>query len=306
MKNRISLLEYKQYLIVERGFSKETINSYIRDITQFIDYIETQFQIFCIEEINKDHIYQYLKSLHLRLKDSSIKRHTVSLRQFYLFLTREEIIETNIMSSFELGKKGTYLPNVLNEEEIKELLESVEVIDPITSRNRCMLELLYSSGLRVSELCSLLLSDININKRFVKCIGKGNKERYVPMNTVVCTYLKEYIEVYRDNISEGVASSYLFIDKHGKPISRDNFYHIFEKLLKKTSITKKASPHTLRHTFATHLLENDADIRSIQEMLGHSSISTTTIYTHISQNKMLEGYQSHPRFRKREDNAKDK
>lgn len=306
MKNRVSLIEYKQYLIVERGFSKETISSYIRDITQFIDYIETQFQIDNIEDINKDHVYQYLKSLHLRLKDSSIKRHTVSLRQFYLFLVREEIVETNIMSSFDLGKKGSYLPVVLTIDEIKELLESVEVVDAISSRNRCMLELLYSSGLRVSELCSLTLSNINIQKRFVKCIGKGNKERTIPMNTVACSYLEEYIKVYRDTICENVHSTYLFIDKKGNPITRDNFYHMFEKMLKKTTIVKKASPHTLRHTFATHLLENDADIRSIQEMLGHSSISTTTIYTHISQNKMLEGYQSHPRFRKKEENEKDK
>ena len=306
MKNSTTLIEYKQYLIVERGFSKETIKSYMRDLTQFFDYIESEFKLYNIEDINKDHIYQYLKSLHTRLKDSSIKRHTVSLRQFYLFLVREEIIETNHMSSFEIGKKGTYLPEVLSLEEVNELLDSVEVIDPISSRNRCMLELLYSSGLRVSELCSLTLTNINIQKRFVRCIGKGNKERTIPMNTVVCTYLKEYIENYRNCICEDTHSSYLFIDKHGKPLSRDNFYHIFEKIVKKTSITKKISPHTLRHTFATHLLENDADIRSIQEMLGHSSISTTTIYTHISQNKMREGYKSHPRFRKKEENEKNK
>ena len=305
MKNRTAIIEYKQYLIVERGFSKETISNYIRDINRFIDYIEKEYQIINIEDINKDHIYQYLKSLHLRLKDSSIKRHTVSLRQFYLFLVREEIVETNHMSSFELGKKGNYLPEVLNENEVKELLESVEVIDAISSRNRCMIELLYSSGLRVSEMCSLTISSINIQKQFVKCIGKGNKERYVPMNNVVCTYLKEYIEIYRDQIYEG-HTSYLFIDKHGKPISRDNFYHILEKIVKKTSISKKVSPHTLRHTFATHLLENDADIRSIQEMLGHRSISTTTIYTHISQNKMKEGYKSHPRFAKKNEYEKDK
>ena len=306
MKNRTSLIEYKQYLIVERGFSKETIQSYIRDLTQFVDYIEQQFQIYNIEEITKDHIYQYLKNLHTRLKESSIKRHTVSLRQFYLFLVREEIIETNIMSSFEIGKKGSYLPEVLNMDEVKELLESVEVVDAISSRNRCMLELLYSSGLRVSELCSLTLANINTQKRFVKCVGKGNKERQVPMNTVVCAFLKEYVEIYRNQICEGIQSSYLFIDKHGQPLKRDNFYHIFKNILKKTSITKNASPHTLRHTFATHLLENDADIRSIQEMLGHSSISTTTIYTHISQNKMIEGYQSHPRFRKKDSIEKDK
>ena len=306
MKNRIALNEYKQYLIVERGYSKETINSYIRDLSQFIDYIETEFQIMNIEVINKDHVYQYLKFLHVRLKENSIRRHMVSLRQFYLFLLRENIVDTNVMSSFELGKKSAHLPEVLSLDEIQELLESVEVVDPISSRNRCMLELLYSSGLRVSELCHLTLSNINIQKRFVKCIGKGNKERTVPINTVAAAYLKEYIEKYRNDICEGIHSSYLFINKNGNPISRDNFYHILEKLVKKTSIRKKISPHTLRHTFATHLLENDADIRSIQEMLGHSSISTTTIYTHVSQNKMMQGYQAHPRFRKREDNEKDK
>lgn len=304
MKSRSALIEYKQFLVVERGYSKETINSYLRDLTQFVDYIELEFNIVNIEIVEKDHIYQYIKNLHKRLKESSIRRHMVSLRQFYLFLLREEIVETNIMSSFELGKKEQHLPEVLNIQEVNELLDSIEVVDPISSRNRCMVELLYSSGLRVSELCNLTLSNINVQKRFVKCIGKGNKERIVPINSMAASFLKEYIENYRNLLCENVSSSYLFIDKHGKPISRDNFYHILEKMIKKISITKKVSPHTLRHTFATHLLENNADIRSIQEMLGHSSISTTTIYTHISQNKMIEGYQSHPRFRKREEHEK--
>lgn len=304
MKSRSALIEYKQFLIVERGYSKETINSYLRDLTQFVDYIESEFNIMNIEDVEKDHIYQYLKHLHNRLKESSIRRHMVSLRQFYLFLLREEIVEINIMSSFELGKKEQHLPEVLNTQEVNELLDSIEVVDSISSRNRCMVELLYSSGLRVSELCNLTLSNINIQKRFVKCIGKGNKERIVPINTVAASYLKEYIENYRSSLCENNHTSYLFVNKYGKPLSRDNFYHILEKIIKKTSITKKVSPHTLRHTFATHLLENDADIRSIQEMLGHSSISTTTIYTHISQNRIIEGYQAHPRFRKKEENEK--
>lgn len=299
LKNIDAIKEYKQFLLVEKGLSKQTIDNYIRDIQHFIDYVQNKFNIYVINDINKDHIYLYLKDLHTQLKESSIQRHMVALRQFYIFLVKEKITEKNIMSQFDMGKKGLYLPEVLNLEEINQLLDSINVTDAISSRNRCMVELLYSSGLRVSELCYLSLSDINIQKRFVKCLGKGNKQRTIPMNTTVCQFLTEYIEIYRPQLCSESQTSYLFIDKKGNPIKRDNFYHILEKIVKNSGITKHVTPHTLRHTFATHLLENDADLRAIQEMLGHSNISTTTIYTHISQKKKMKEYKrAHIRSRK--------
>ncbi|MEG0275488.1 MAG: tyrosine recombinase [Coprobacillus sp.] len=299
MKCREALKEYKQYLIVEKGHSSHTIDSYLRDINHLYDYVLKYNHIDDIEYINKDHIYQYLKFLHSSFKASSIQRHMVALRQFYIFLTRENIVSVNIMSSFDIAKKGKYLPTVLTVEEVEHLIQSIEIIDPVSMRNKCMVEVLYGCGLRVSEMCQLTIPNININKGFVKCIGKGNKERIVPMNTTCCQLIKEYIEVYRPQLCENVKSQYIFIDKRGNPIERDNFYHILEKIVKQSGIRKHISPHTLRHTFATHLLENDADLRSIQEMLGHSDISTTTIYTQVSKSKMIEDYKNlHPRSKK--------
>ena len=300
MKNRDAILEYKQYLIVEKGLSQNTIENYIRDIQHCITYIEESFQIYDIDNIEKDHIYQYLKEIHY-MSERIIQRHMVSLRQFYIFLVKENIVKVNIMSYFEIGKKGQYLPEVLTLDEVTQLIQSIQVKDAISSRNRCMVELLYSSGLRVSELCHLTLYNINIQKRFVKCIGKGNKERIVPMNQIVCQFLKEYIEKYRPQLCKDTKTQYLFIDKKAMPIQRDNFYHILQNLVKESGIQKHVTPHTLRHTFATHLLENNADLRAIQEMLGHSDISTTTIYTHVSNKKIIEDYtRAHPRARKKE------
>lgn len=301
MKNEDAVLEYKQYLIVEKGLSQNTIENYIRDIKNFIQYIEEKFSIYNIEKIERDHIYQYIKNMHDRISERSVQRHMVSLRQFYIFLVKENFIDVNLMSYFEMGKQGQYLPEVLTTDEIVQLIESVTVKDAISSRNRCMLELLYASGLRVSELCELTLNQVNIQKRFVKCIGKGNKERIVPMNQVVCHYLKEYIEKYRPQLCHNINTHYLFLNQKGLPMKRDNFYHILQKLVQKSPIQKHVTPHTLRHTFATHLLENDADLRAIQEMLGHSNIDTTTIYTHVSKKKILDDYQrAHPRVRKKE------
>ncbi len=300
LKNIDAIREYKQYLIVEKGLSNHTIENYIRDIQRFCQYIEKEFQIFQIEKINKDHIYSYLKELRNRLSERSVHRHIVSLRQFYIFLTKEKYVDINYMSSFEVGKIGKYLPEVLSEEEVKQIIESIEVKDEISSRNRCMVELLYSSGLRVSELCQLTLYDINVYKRFVKCIGKGNKERIVPMNNVVCDYLKQYIDEYRPLFYKNIQTQYLFINHKAQPITRDNFYHILQKIVIASGVRKHISPHTLRHTFATHLLDHNADLRAIQELLGHSQIATTTIYTHVSNNKMIEDYKNaHPRSKKR-------
>ncbi|WP_154887834.1 site-specific tyrosine recombinase XerD [Longibaculum muris] len=299
MKWKDALREYKQYMIVEKGYSQNTIDSYMRDLLDFFNVINEQYHIDNIEDISKDHVYLYLKEMKKHLSTSSSNRHMVSLRQFYVFLVKENIVKQNVMSAFEMAKKEQYLPEVLSKEEINQLLDSVEISDPISARNRCMMEVLYASGLRVSEMCSLTLSAVNLNKGFIKCIGKGNKERIVPMNHHCCQLLKEYIEEYRPQLCEKNTSSYLFINNKGIPIKRDDFYHILQKLVQKSGIKKHVTPHTLRHTFATHLLENDADLRSIQEMLGHSDISTTTIYTHVSQSKTIDKYKKfHPRNQK--------
>lgn len=291
-------------MIVEKGYSRLTIESYLRDLVDFANVMGSQYGLINVEDVEKEHIRLYIKDMRDRLKASTVDRHMISLRRFYIFLTREGIVEKNIMSSFELPKRGKYLPDVLTLDEVNQIIDSIELNQPIDFRNRCMIELLYASGLRVSEMCQVKLSQLNLQKGFVKVIGKGNKERIVSVNEHCCLLLREYIEDYRLQICESCHSQYLFINKKGMPIQRDNFYHILEKIVKNSGVKKHVTPHTFRHTFATHLLENDADLRSIQEMLGHSDISTSTIYTHVSQNKMIDEYMKVQREIKREGTEK--
>ncbi len=292
-------------MVVEKGYSHHTVENYMRDLQNFIMFLEEKYQVQDLNDVIKDHIYHYLMKMRKNLKASSVDRHMVALRQFYIFLVKEKIVTKNLMSSFEISKKKQYLPEILTISEVNQLINSIEVHNETSSRNRCMLEILYATGLRVSEMCHLSLSDLNLNKRFIQCMGKGNKERIVPMNQTCCDLLKEYIEVYRPKLLQTKTSHYLFIDKNAQPIKRDNFYHILEKIVQKSGLNKHVTPHTLRHSFATHLLENNADLRSIQEMLGHSNISTTTIYTHVSNNKAIDEYMKlHPRSQKGRKNEK--
>lgn len=301
MKNKDALREYQQYLIVEKGASKNTIQAYLRDLKDFSHFIETIFSIVNVEQIEEQHIAEYLKVMHGKLSNRTLARRQVSLRNYYVFLVKEGILDHNIMSQFDMPKAKQYLPSVLSIQEMQIILESIEVEDGKSSRNRCMVELLYATGLRVSELISLTLSQVNIQMGYIKTIGKGDKERIVPITDYVCKLLKEYIEIYREELLTHGDLGYLFVTNHGKVMTRDNFYHILQNIIQHTSVTKHCSPHTLRHTFATHLLEHGADLRSIQEMLGHSDISTTTIYTHVSNQKLQQEYnQFHPRMKKKE------
>lgn len=296
-----ALSEYKQYLIVEKGLSKNTIYSYLRDLIAFSNFIGEEYEINQIENINKEHIHLYLKELSKTNCTNSISRKLVSLRMLYIFLVKENIVKENLMSSFTLPKRDKKLPIVLSQEEMIEILDGIIVCDAISSRNRCMVELLYATGMRISELLNLTLKDLNIKMGFIKVIGKGNKERMIPIGSYVGEILEQYINDYRAefNIKN---DSLLFFNKHGQRLSREEFYSILQTIVNSTSITKKVSPHTFRHTFATHLLENGADLRSIQELLGHSDISTTTIYTHISNQKIRSEYQQfHPRIKKHND-----
>lgn len=296
-----ALSEYKQYLIVEKGLSKNTIYSYLRDLIAFSNFIGEEYEINQIENINKEHIHLYLKELSKTNCTNSISRKLVSLRMLYIFLVKENIVKENLMSSFTLPKRDKKLPIVLSQEEMIEILDGIIVCDAISSRNRCMVELLYATGMRISELLNLTLKDLNIKMEFIKVIGKGNKERMIPIGSYVGEILEQYINDYRAefNIKN---DSLLFFNKHGQRLSREEFYSILQTIVNSTSITKKVSPHTFRHTFATHLLENGADLRSIQELLGHSDISTTTIYTHISNQKIRSEYQQfHPRIKKHND-----
>lgn len=298
MKLKDSLNEYRQYLIVEKGLSKNTILAYLNDLNKFFIYLNDIHQIFEIEKISKEHIRLYLKELSKINSSTSITRKLVSLRMFFAFLVKDKLIDVNIMNDFDLPKIDKKLPVVLSEQEMQEILDSIVIEDHLSSRNRCMLELMYATGLRVSELINLNVSSVNIYMGYIKVIGKGNKERIVPIGAVAKKILGDYLNNYREEFIKK-ESSLLFFNNHGNKMSREEFYIILKQIIRQTSVNKKVSPHTIRHSFATHLLENGADLRSIQELLGHSDISTTTIYTHISNQKIKKEYQQfHPRIKK--------
>ena len=298
MKLKDSLNEYRQYLIVEKGLSKNTISAYLNDLNKFFIYLNDIHQIFEIENISKEHIRLYLKELSKINSSTSITRNLVSLRMFFAFLVKDKLIDVNIMNDFDLPKIDKKLPVVLSEQEMQEILDSIVIEDHLSSRNRCMLELMYATGLRVSELINLNVSSVNIYMGYIKVIGKGNKERIVPIGAVAKKILGDYLNNYREEFIKK-ESSLLFFNNHGNKMSREEFYIILKQIIRQTSVNKKVSPHTIRHSFATHLLEYGADLRSIQELLGHSDISTTTIYTHISNQKIKKEYQQfHPRIKK--------
>lgn len=299
-----AIKEYRQYLIVEKGLSKNTIIAYISDLKSFSIYLNESYQIKEISDLSKEHIRLYLKELSKRNSSTSVARKLISLRMFYNFLVKEKIVDVNIISNFDLPKTNKKLPVVLSITEMQQILESIKIDDHIGCRNRCMLELMYATGLRVSELINLNVSSINLYMGYIKVIGKGDKERIVPIGDIVKRILNIYLNQYRDKFIKK-ESSLLFFNNHGNKLSREEFYIILKQVIEQTSINKKVSPHTIRHSFATHLLENGADLRSIQELLGHSDISTTTIYTHISNQKIKKEYQQfHPRMKKIKDNIK--
>lgn len=298
MKNLDAIKEYKQYLIVEKSVSKNTLLSYLRDIIDFVNYLNASKHNETVENITEESIQSYLKN-HNKLSKATISRKIVALRSFFKFLVKEGYLKNNPISRIELPKASKSLPEVLSYEEVIELFNSIKITDFVSSRNRCMLELLYASGIRVSELVNIKLSDLNIKMQYLKVIGKGDKERMVPLSKYVCQLLEEYITVYRKDYLDFDDNNYLFFNNHKGIMTREYFYKILNNTCKEIGMLKNIHPHTLRHTFATHLLENGADLRSIQELLGHSDISTTTVYTHVSNNKLIEDYNKfHPRRKK--------
>lgn len=281
--------EFNEYLIVEKKASKNTIRNYTHDVNMFIEYIEKEFGLVNINDINKDHIRIFLKSLS-NLSTSTVSRIMVSMRAFYKFMLKEEYITTNIMKYFDLPKPKKKLPVVLSEKEINDLLNNIEMNNFPSARNRAMIELLYATGLRVSELVSLSIYQLNLKMKYLSVIGKGDKERLLPINDYTCDILSKYINEYRNVKLDFKDNDLLFFNNKFQPITREYFYEILKKEINKTGITKHVSPHTIRHTFATHLYNNGADLRSIQELLGHSDLSTTTIYTHVSNKHLIEDY----------------
>lgn len=282
--------DYINYITLERQLSINTIDGYKKDLIDFFTFVNKKYK-----DIKRCDITSYIENLSKDLNPKSVNRHIVSIRNYFKFLLKNSYIKENPCDDVTGVKMPKTMPHVLNEDEIDKLLD-INVIDAKTARNKAMLELMYSCGLRVSELLNLKINDIDFNMNIVKCFGKGNKERIVPLSDIATNALKEYIDLYRISLLKNNITDVLFLNIRGKSLSRQGFFKILKELAKEKGITKDLSPHTIRHSFATHLINHGADLRSVQTMLGHENIKTTQIYTHISNNYKKEKYEdAHPR-----------
>lgn len=287
---------YTNYLVVEKGLSTNTLDSYTRDLSRFLDALK-KFGVSGIDEIDNTTILKHLISLRQNgLGARSRARHLVSIRGFFRFLVHEKIIERDPSRLVDLPKTGLRLPDVLSSDDVMSLLNAPDSNKATGLRDAAMLELLYASGLRVSELVSLKVQDVNLDAGFVRVLGKGDKERVVPIGTYAKSKIMLFLEAARHGLLKNIQSPYLFVARAGKPMTRQGFWKLLKKYAAAAGIMKKITPHSLRHSFATHLLEGGADLRAVQMMLGHVDISTTQIYTHVAKERLKQIHDKyHPR-----------
>jgi integrase/recombinase XerD len=287
--------EFIHYLSVERGLAMNTLESYGRDLRQYSQYLETDDEE--LDSVSRNTIVNYLLYLQSQGKaTATIARRLAALKAFYQFLVREKRIENDPTANLESPKLEKRLPKVLSVAEVERLLAQPDPSQPAGMRDRAMLELLYATGIRVSELVSLNVSDVNLPMGYIRCAGKGSKERIVPLGSLAIQSCQEYLELARGRLVKDRDEPALFVNHHGHRLTRQGFWKIVKKYAEDARIEKEITPHTLRHSFATHLLENGADLRSVQEMLGHADISTTQIYTHVTKGRLKEVYaRAHPR-----------
>jgi integrase/recombinase XerD len=288
--------KFLQYLIVEKGLSKATIESYSTDLKVYFEFLYKKNKKNASEN-DASFILSHLIYLRKKgLKSISRARHLITIRTFYKFLTDEKILKKNPAKNIELPKKGVKLPDVLSVEEIISLLKTPDIKTAKGLRDRAMLELLYASGIRVSELVNIKVQNVNLEACFIRVFGKGSKERVVPIGHVTKNIIDYYIKMGRPSILKSNISYYLFISRGKSPMTRQGFWKLVKKYTLLAGINKNITPHTFRHSFATHLLEGGADLRAVQIMLGHSDISTTQIYTHIASDHLKKVHKKfHPR-----------
>lgn len=293
-KNKKLLSDYIIELKTIKQRDKDTtVNSYSEDIYKYLEYMESK-NISSALDISYNNLLDYLKYLDdNKYEVSSVARKIVSIKAFHKYLS-ENYNVIDISTKINTPRFYRKLPNILTIEEVDNILD-IKLDTPFDYRNKAMLELMYSSGLRVSELINLELSDIDLNNNYVRCFGKGSKERIVPIGEYSSKYLSIYINEYRDSMKKGYYTEKIFLNNHGKEMTRQGFFKIVKRIAKDKDINKNITPHMLRHSFATHLLNNGADLRTIQEMLGHSSISTTQIYTNVTNDILKENYDLYKR-----------
>ncbi|MEN6319024.1 MAG: site-specific tyrosine recombinase XerD [Syntrophaceae bacterium] len=288
--------EYLNYLTVEKGVSLLTIDAYSRDLNRYIKFIQNCGIQNCMN-VTSDDIVSYLVQVKKDgLNEKSVNRGLAALRGFYKYLLREKKIDVNPVANIELAKVWTRLPDTLSKEEMNLLLSQPDIKTPVTLRDTAMLELMYATGIRVSEIISLTMNNMNWQVGYLVVMGKGGKERIVPVGRSAYDYLNEYVSHARSQFVKGKRTNILFLNRSGKGLTRQGFWKIVKKYVNKAGLKKKIHPHTFRHSFATHLLEGGADLRSVQLMLGHADISTTQIYTHITRERLKSIHKKyHPR-----------
>ncbi len=294
------IVEYQLYINTEIRLSQNSAISYLTDVIKYCEFLEKNRGIVDPKDIGVDDIRSFLASLSRKhISPASQSRKLSALKSFHKFLVTEKYASINVAKLISNPKQEKKLPTVLSIEEVDALLNSFDLNNPLDFRNKAMVELTYASGLRVSELVNLKISDLHMNMGFINVFGKGSKERIVPINSEAISIIKKYIDEIRPKYCNVKSKDYLFLNQHGYPLTRQSFFLMIKNKAKEVGITKEISPHKLRHSFASHLLEHGLDLRLIQEMLGHESISTTEIYTHINNVKLKEIYlNAHPRAKK--------
>lgn len=288
--------EFLNYLLVERGLAQNTIDSYRRDLKNLSTFLRNQNRCD-IKEVKREDITNYLSHLRKEARAAStIARHIAALKAFFKFLYQEGHLEKNITDDLERPKQEKRLPKYLTLEEINKLLDGPVINTPLGVRDKAMLEALYATGMRVSELLNLGISNLNLEVGYVRCMGKGSKERIIPLGSKAIESISTYLHWGRSKLLRNRREQTFFLNNHGRKMTRQGFWKIIKNYSHQVGIEKEISPHVLRHSFATHLLENGADLRAVQEMLGHADISTTQIYTHVTRGKISQVYrQAHPR-----------
>ncbi|WP_102335829.1 site-specific tyrosine recombinase XerD [Salimicrobium jeotgali] len=288
--------DFLHYLTVERGLSDNTVQSYKRDLKQYLSYLEEREAVTDFDQVTRHHIMQYLYTLNDKGRSpSTIARLLSSIRLYHQFLVREKKVDKDPSLHIETPKKERKLPKILSSQDVEKLL-NLTVTNSLDARNKAMLEMLYATGLRVSELVSLKVSDLHLTMGFVRCLGKGEKERIVPLGDMAREAVEKYLQGARQALVKKKKTEELFVNHHGNALSRQGFWKILKAVARDVGVNNEITPHTLRHSFATHLLENGADLRAVQEMLGHADISTTQIYTHVTKTRLQDVYRTfHPR-----------
>ena len=288
--------QYINYLVFEKGLSEKTIESYTSDLSKYIAFLKEK-RVKDITQADTPIILKHLIALRESgLGSKSCARHLITLRGFYKFLAQEKILEFDPAKLIDLPKSGLKLPDVLSVSEVGLLLNIPDSNTLLGKRNSAMLELLYAAGLRVSELVNLKFLDVNLEACFVRVMGKGSKERIVPFGLYAKNKIDDYINNSRPLLLKNHISKHLFVARAGKPMTRQGFWKLLKQYVKQAGIKKKVTPHSLRHSFASHLLEGGADLRTVQVMLGHVDISSTQIYTHVARDHLRQIHEKyHPR-----------